>query len=336
MNDIFTGLNNVTIDFDDYENTELTEMEKWQLKKRIKKKLKTRPTASLKTMAATAAVLALLVFGSVGIANNTSVLANVPLIGAALEELIDSNRQSLDDYKVVIGKTVEDKGIEIRLNEVLLDNGRLVISSTFRSSNIDLDRVSMTPMVYINGRKILSGAHGSSQEVTNSTYISCSSIDLRDVKMDEVLKIKISYDDIFYADTGKSIHGNWDDFEFTATSTKLMAETQTTGINKRLTFDDGQEIVVKNIIISPFSTTLNYSSINGSDHISFDIEDQDGNKLRANSAHVLSKNSYNRFDEKSLENATKLIITPIKLNFETGKFQAFPDKAFDVTINNAD
>ncbi len=105
--------------------------------------------------------------------------------------------------------------------------------------------------------------------------------------MDEVLKIKTSYDDIFYADTGKPIHGNWDDSEFTATDTKLMAETKTSAINKQLSFDDGQEIVVKNIIISPFSTRLNYSSINGSDHISFDIEDQDGNKLHANRAHVL-------------------------------------------------
>lgn len=336
MKDLYTALNDIPIDFDDYETTELTELENRHLKKRVSKKLKTRSTAVLKTMVATAAVLTLLVFGSVGVASNTSVLANVPLIGAALEELIDSNRQSLDDYKVVIGKTVEDKGIEIRLNEVLLDNGRIVISSTFRSSTIDLDRVSMTPMVYINGKIILSGAHGGSREVGDSTYISCSSIDLRDVKMDEVLKIKISYDGIFYADTGKSIHGNWDDFEFTATGTKLMAETKTTRINKRLTFDDGQEIVVKNVIISPFSTTLNYSSIHGRDHISFDIEDQDGNKLHANSAHVLSKNSYNRFDQKSLENATKLTITPVKLNLETGKYQAFPDKAFDVTINNAD
>jgi len=62
---------------------------------------------------AAAAVLALLSFGFAGVARHPSVLSNIPLIGAALEEYIDSSKPDLKDYKVVIGQTVEDKGIEI-------------------------------------------------------------------------------------------------------------------------------------------------------------------------------------------------------------------------------
>lgn len=123
---------------------------------------------------------------------------------------------------------------------------------------------------------------------------------------------------MFYTDTGKRVRGHWDDFEFAATGKRLMAETRTIVINKKLVFDDGQQITVRDLVISPFSTTLNYSSVNGKERISFEIEDQDGYRQQPNSAHVLSKNSYNRFEEKSLANATRLTITPVRFMLETG------------------
>jgi len=336
MSELFKTLNNIPVDFDDYQETKLTDLEKKQIKKRVTKKLKTRKPGSTKRMIAVAAVLAVLAFGFVGIAHNPSAVANIPLIGASLEKYIDSSRKSLEDYKVVIGKTVEDKGIEIGLNEVMLDNGRLVISSTFRSSTVDLERVSMSPTVYINGKKVLIGMHGSMKKIDDSTCISYKSVDLEGINIDKVLNIKISYNDMYYTDTGKPVGGNWDSFEFAVSGEKLMTETRTVKINKKLVFADGQEITVRDLVISPFSTTLNYSSVNGQEHISFEIEDQNGNRLRPNRARVLSKNSYNRFEEKSMENAAKLTIIPVRMNVKSGTFEAFEDKAFEVKIDTRD
>jgi len=336
MKELFESLNNVVMDLDDYEGAELTNLEKKQMKRRLAKKLKNKKPARAKHMITAAAVLALFSFGFVGIADNPSVLANIPLIGAALEEYIDSSHSSLDDYKVVIGKTVEDNGIEIKLNEVLLDNGRVVISSTFRSSTVELEKVSMTPTLYINGEKILIGSHGVMKRVDESTCISCLSLDLENINIDDMLKIKISYNDMFYTDTGKRVRGNWDDFEFAATGQRLMTKLRTIEINQKMFFEDGQEITVKDLVISPFSTTLNYSSVNGKEHISFEIEDQDGNWQQPNRAPVLSEDSYNRFEQKSLEDASRLTITPVRLILETGTYEAFPDKAFEVIIDTQD
>lgn len=331
MSKLFESLNNTTIDFNDYETTELTDLEKSQIRKRISMKLKNKKPTRPKQIIAAAAVLALFSFGFAGIFYNPSVMANIPLIGAALEEYIDSNRPTLQDYKVVIGQTVGDNGIEIKLNEVLLDNGRIIISSTFGSSTVDLDKISMTPTVYINSKKIHTGSHGSIERVDDSTCISCVSVDLENINIKEMLNIKISFnDDMYYTDTGKKVKGNWDDFQFAATGQRLMSETKTIAINKKLEFDDGQEITVKDMNISPFSTLLNYSSVNGKDDISFQIEDQDGNRQLPNSSLVLSENSYNRFDEKSLENATELTIIPVRFILETGAYEPFPDKAFEV------
>ena len=82
------------------------------MKKRIARKLKDNKPGIARRVVAAAAVLALLSFGFAGVAQNPSVLANIPLIGAALEEYVDFSKPDLEDYKVVIGKTVEDKGKE--------------------------------------------------------------------------------------------------------------------------------------------------------------------------------------------------------------------------------
>ena len=154
--------------------------------------------------------------------------------------------------------------------------------------------------------------------------------DLEDIKIDEILNIKISYNDMIYTDTGKRVKGNWEPFEFTANGENLMAETRTILINKKLAFPDGQEIMVKDMVISPFSTMLNYSCENGKDRILFAIEDQDGYRQEPNRAKMLSANSCNRFDQKSLANATRVTITPMRLIRKTGTFEAYPDKAFEV------
>ncbi len=335
MKELFKSLNNVTIDCDDYDAGELTELEKRQMKKRIARKLKNNKPGIARRVGVAVAILALLSFGFAGVAQNPSVLANIPLIGAALEEYIDSSKPDLEDYKVVIGQTVEDKGIEIRLNEVLLDNGRLVVSSTFSSAIVDCERLSATPTVYINGKKVLIGSTGSAQRIDDTTVITYTSVDLEDIKIDEVLNIKISYNDMIYTDTGKRVKGNWEPFEFTATGKKLMAETRTIVINKQLAFPDGQEITVTDMVISPFSTMLNYSCTGGKEYISFEIEDQDGYRQKPNRARTLSTNSYNRFDQKSLADATRVTVTPMSLILKTGTFETYPDKAFEVILNNS-
>ena len=62
MKELFKSLNNVSIDCDDYDAGELTELEKQQMKKRIAQKLKIKPGIARRVIAA-AAVLALLSFG---------------------------------------------------------------------------------------------------------------------------------------------------------------------------------------------------------------------------------------------------------------------------------
>lgn len=333
MKDLFASLNDVVIDFENYEDRRLTEPEKRKIKQRLTKLLRGRQPGKTRPIVTAAALLLVFCLGFTGIAQNPGVLAHIPLIGASLEGYIHSNRSDLQDYKTVIGTTVEDNGIEIRLNEVLLDNGRLVVSNTFRSYTVDLERVSMTPTVYIDGKKIQMGSHGSMEKVDEFTCLSNLSLDLEGVDISQMLNIRLSYNDMFYTDTGKRVKGHWEDFEFSASGQKLMSETRTVVINRELHFEDGQEIVVKDLVISPFSTTLNYSSVNGSEHISFEIEDQDGNRQFANRAKVLSAESYNRFEQKSLEKARRATIIPVRLNRDTGKFEPYPDQAFEVNLD---
>ena len=58
-------------------------------------------------------------------------LADIPIIGNALEKFVYSQEGSLSDYKTVIGDSVKDNGVKVTLNEIILDEGQLLISSTF-------------------------------------------------------------------------------------------------------------------------------------------------------------------------------------------------------------
>ena len=80
---------------------------------------------------------------------------------------------------------------------------------------------------------------------------------------------------------------------------------------------------------------LNYSCAGGKEYISFEIEDQNGYRQQPNRAKMLSPNSYNRFDQKSLANATRVTVIPRHLILKTGNFEAYPDKAFEVILNNS-
>ncbi|MGF7186814.1 hypothetical protein GGQ84_002947 [Desulfitispora alkaliphila] len=217
-----------------------------------------------------------------------------------------------------------------------MDHGRIVIASTFRSQEVDLDRISMFPDVFINGKNISVGGSGSTEPIDDNTYRVFSAMNIEDTKIDQDLKIRISYNNIFNFDTGRSLRGKWD-FQFEANGEMLMAETKTIDLNKEIKLDNGQQIIVTDLKISPFSTMLSYNMINGSEYdVFFEVEDQDGNKMRPISARTLSEKSYNRFDMPN-DNTTKLTITPmVRCGLEGEEkrrnFEVLEEHAFEVDV----
>lgn len=355
---IFEICNDINVDHNEYETCQLSDVEKQKMKKRLKKKLRGRSSHKKAKIAVTAAAAAIAItFFSLGLNSNITV-ANVPIIGSILEEYIDVQGESFDDYKTIIGTTVEDKGIEVKLNEVLLDESQLLISSTFRSYEVDLEKTLFpSPKVYINGQEIPSNGTGSKKKIDDCTYTFFASRNIENLKIEGGLDIKIVYSEIFYSDRrdyslNKEINGNWV-FEFKATGDNLLAQTRTIPINRSFQLDNGQKIIVEDLTITPVSTRLNYTmpNITMPNHtilndkqyeLHFEMQDNQGNIIKAMSALTFTKDSYNRFGPLN-DKTTILKITPYVLYGEAGQdehhidfHKAFTieEEAFEINLEN--
>lgn len=204
-----------------------------------------------------------------GIHTDIRALADIPLIGSVIEEYVNNeedvnNKEApLDDYKTVVGQTVTDNGIKVRLNEVLLDEGRLVISSTFQSNEIKLDNIFLPfPDVYINGKEVNGGGGGGREKKQNdSTYTFFTAVNLGTVNTRGDLDIEIVYRNISMHNK-QSVKGTWR-FAFTTSGDKLLPETKEIPINQSFALENGQQIKVQNLKVTPISTKLNYQMMNG-------------------------------------------------------------------------
>src|SRR5690625_974668 len=298
-----------------------------------KRKRKVKQSAVRSLLIACGLCITLLGFGfvSTGMAET---LSNLPIVGDALEEFVYSKDGSLHDYKTIIGKSVENNGTEVTLNEVILDDGQLLISSTFHTdlTDEDLDYNWHSEVdIYIDGKLSSDGGGGHVHGITNSAVNYFWTAFLQDIKLCVDQEIKIVFSHLKRNDLNKEIKGKWS-FEFTASSEKLMENRETIQVNNHFSLEGGQQINVKELIITPVSTKLNYTMKNITEDISFKLEDQNGIEIQEFSAEPMGASNYNRF--VALESdVTKLKVIPyIDFHDAERKEQILYDDIFEIDV----
>ncbi|WP_461612859.1 DUF4179 domain-containing protein [Clostridium sp. Marseille-QA1073] len=340
MKDKFEMMNDMVVDLNEYEVCELNDIEKKQIKKRLKPKIKNKN--SKKKIAVIVIALGL---GYIGIVSNISVLADIPLIGSVIEEYVNSKGKSLEDYKTIVHETEVDSEITVKLNEVVLDAGQLIISSTFKSNKVNIDDLYASPTVYINGSEVSKNGCGSNKKIDDNTYNMFSNINLGNIDMKDNLDIKIVYENIrVNTMLGKYKHlpGKWS-FEISSSPEKLISDMKTIAINKEFKLDNGQEIKVEDLIITPISTKLDYKMIKENKNdvtfkydVQFKVEDESGNEFKFISGTTAAENSHLRFETLD-DNIKRLKITPYVISGEEGEkktdyYKVLYDEVFYVEI----
>ena len=121
-----------------------------------------------------------------------------------------SKERSLKDYKTVIEESVDNNGMRVTLNEVILDEDQLLISSTFHTELSDKDfqyNWFSDIEVYINGSESNLGGGGGPKGITNSTVNYFWAADLQNMKLDDNQQIKIVFNDLERSDSKKVTKG---------------------------------------------------------------------------------------------------------------------------------
>lgn len=300
---------NRSIDNIDIPVEKLVAREKTAMFQGMKKRRVRRTTKSILVACGLCMTLLGSGFVSTGMAE---ALSNMPIIGSSLEKFVYSKDRSLQDYKTVIGESVEDNGMKVTLNEVILDEGQLLISSTFHTelTDEDLDYNWYPDIeIYMNGSE-LSGAGGGGpvDGITNSTVNYFWAADLQNIKLQDNQQIKVVFNNLERSDFKKVKKGKWS-FEFTASSEELMENKKSIPIDKHFTLEDDQKVKVEELILTPVSTKLNYKMENLTEDVLFKLEDQNGMEIQEFSASTFGFSNYNRFVALE-DHVTKLKVIP--------------------------
>ncbi|AUO10402.1 DUF4179 domain-containing protein [Priestia megaterium] len=141
MKNQYDLLNGSSVDFDEYEEIELTASEKKRMKKRLKREIK--PTRKKARPLIAAAVLLLAV--TPVMMQNETVWASVARIGQQIELLMNKPEGSFSGYKKTVNETATDQGIQVKVNELMLDDGQVLLGLTisadeFRRTALGLNR----------------------------------------------------------------------------------------------------------------------------------------------------------------------------------------------------
>lgn len=297
MSELFKKFNDEKVDFEEFEDYSLSTIEKKLIKKRLSKKIRKRSWVPVKALSA---VASLALISTIAV-NTQFALADIPIVGEKLEAFVYSQAGTLTDYKTIIGDSVEKNGVKVTLNEVILDEGQLLISSTFHTKLADTDLAYnwfSDIDVYIDGQKIQLGGGGGQQKITESYIHYFWAADIGQIDLQTEKSIRIVFNDLERSDSEKIIKGKWS-FKFKASGENLMANTKKVPINQHFTLDNGQAVEVEALILTPVTSKIIYKMSNVQDDVYFRIEDEHGKEVqeisRKSSGFDNRFENYNRF-----------------------------------------
>lgn len=126
--------NDTKIDKNKYEDINLSEEEKQSIKDRMNKKIKYKNT-DYRNKILIASVPALIV-GVMALSGETA-MAYIENIGKQIEYFLNKDNEELRGYKTSVNETKIDKNISVTLNEIMLEDGELLLSLTLDDSKLN-------------------------------------------------------------------------------------------------------------------------------------------------------------------------------------------------------
>lgn len=252
---IYELLNQVDSNIEDYEKEKLSDIEKQKLKANFRKRNKKK--FNFKKVTAIAAALALATAitvnqtnlgGNVYAATQSKILEISYSIGKAL-----GIERNIKPYANIVDQVVENKGVEIKLTDVIIDKDELIFC-TIANTNQPMDGFHFDYDIFINGKRLRNyGASGSAGAIddSNTLFFATYAVDIKEIDTDENVDIKIVLKDISYHYIGdrieelkegeeierKEIKGKWE-FEFTANGNELTEHTYSLPINYSFNIDN--------------------------------------------------------------------------------------------------
>lgn len=288
MKNQFEILNNTIIDFTNYEDIYLSTQDKTDIQNRIKKRI-IQDKIKSRRRAITAALLVLILISVVALRNET-VMAAIKNAGIQLSEYVNKQGENYDEYKTVVGNSVQDKGISITLNDAIVDDSQFIINCTANytgNSQTSTNSVVISkkihalggPTLFIDGKQIKTTCYDITTVNQNGTSSYKAAIDTSKIDLKKVHNFKVEFDTVFIDNTKEIINGKWQ-FKFNADGKAISQKVISIPIQKKVLLEKDLQLNVEELRITPISMRLffNQGKVHGK-WVSFKAIDNDGTEI---------------------------------------------------------
>ena len=171
-----------------------------------------------------------------------------------------AKRDDLNDYKASIGTSVSDGGYTITINEALVNENELIVSSTIKSDNGPiLGEMNFYPTILINNKELSYDSDESLERKDNSTINSISTYRFNENFIGDI-NVEIQYKPFNTSENSEvnKIEGIWN-FAFDINADALRETSTVVEVDKAVTLDTGITTEFKEFKSNAFSTLIKTS-----------------------------------------------------------------------------
>ncbi|VYT85244.1 DUF4179 domain-containing protein [Clostridium tertium] len=282
MKNIYKAFNNIDINIDDYDTTDLTTSEIKKYKEMVSEKIYVRERPIHRQIAA------LIVFTTISflLLSTSNVNAILDSFGRNLKDIFKiSQNQYFKNYTNLINETVTDDNISVTLEEVLIEENQLIISSIIDYSKLSKDPtkninniiedISIYSNLYINDIEYTYTSSLLFEMPDNKIRYICF-FDIKNISESELLNCSLSYDffNVSFIDhkngyLDKEIIGNWN-FDFSINTSRISNSQKELHLteNNILNYKNGDTLKINKIEKSDISIKIHYDLNTKSDYYS--------------------------------------------------------------------
>ncbi len=221
---IYELLNDVDIDLEELDNEKFSDIDKTIVKKRIIKKLSKNNNYKKYSLIASILIISICLINKDFVSYAKEIIEDV---GYKLSKALYLPYE-LDDYTDVINRSITKNGIELTLNDVVLNNDEINFTYTTKSHK-KLDEIGYDDLLIT---EIYIDDYTAKTVMTGTLF----GIDKNELKGDVDIKIKFEL-----WNEGKVKGRPWV-FEFKANGKQLALDTEEVNINKTIELESGAKI----------------------------------------------------------------------------------------------
>ncbi|MBQ9983496.1 MAG: DUF4179 domain-containing protein [Lachnospiraceae bacterium] len=242
---MYTLLNDMDIQVDSYEVSEVSskEVKDWKRTFRQKQSGEMRKKRYVGRYVAVVALVLVCTLAFEPFQGET--YAQIKNITYSVQEMLGMETD-LSSYETIVGKTIAKDGVTITVNDVVMDRAEMVVSYTVTAENFDDTMDNYYLDVQVNGKSVFGGSAGECWMADENNMVSIERVCLDDVDVEKENYYKL----IFYVHEEQADEGIVEGIEtkkvgsveFSASGEQLAAETVFIALDEPYEFPNGDKL----------------------------------------------------------------------------------------------